>query len=261
MKDAGKIITAVERIDVLDIAGGEALLHKNLHLLIDFLASEEKIKKIHIVSNGMVVPDDDTLVSLREHRDKVAICISDYSASGVDNANTIAVLQNNNITHHILKDMVWIDRGDASFRNYDSLELSQITENCSTYRKNPYFTLINGILSAHCPTAGSLMHYLELYNDCEGEFINVREQDLLSEESLIALNEHTMLSACNYCVPTYLAGKCKAGEQIIDNNVEWEMRQLETILMTYHYVYLLGATSRTSRALQSMEKSYGGADY
>ncbi len=213
-KDVMKVAQAVDSISLIDVAGGEALIHQDLYIFIQNMINVKNINKIHIISNGTIIPNKQLLEILSQNTDRVAIMISDYSNSGVDNSLLISVLKDNGINFYVNKDMTWLDKSDTGYKEYSDLELNHIAENCATYKKQPYYTLIDGKLSAHCPTAGSLMYYLDLYEQCEEEYINIREKEELNVECLINLDKQKMLHACNYCVPSYKASKCNAGEQI-----------------------------------------------
>lgn len=214
VNDISKILDVVENIELIDIAGGEALVHKDLDVLIRYVGEEKRINRVHIVSNGTVVPDVNVLNYLQTYSDKVEIRISDYSAAGVDNSLAINLYNENNIRYKLLKDMIWLDKSDTSYKNYDDEVIRRIPNECSTYREKGYFTLINGKISAHCPTAGSLMHFLAIYGECEGEFYNIRDTDCVDVRTLEKMDIGGVLHACQYCVPSFLASKCLAGEQI-----------------------------------------------
>lgn len=213
-KDVIKVAQAVESISLIDVAGGEALTHSNLYVFIQSIAQIENIKKIHIVSNGTIVPDKLMLDVLKKYADKVSIIISDYSKAGVNNTLTISTLKENGVKFQIIHDMVWVDKSDTQYKNYNKKDLEYIANHCSTFKKEPYYTLINGKLSAHCPTAGSLMYYLGLYEECAGEYIDIRDLEILDTNILKEMDSHKILQACNYCVPSYLARECMAGEQL-----------------------------------------------
>ncbi len=214
-RDLYRIAQAVEKIETVHIAGGEALLHKDLFLFLAFAYALSNVEKIEIVTNGTVVPDNLLLALLRGMQSKVIVLISDYSLSGVDSSGVVDVLRKNGISHYVMKDIRWQDRSDVSCKQLDREELLEIAQNCKSYRQNPYFTLIDGIISAHCPTAGSLLYYLDIYEECGKNYRDIRripDEKVLSE--LSAINNVECLRMCNYCVPSWKVKECQAAKQI-----------------------------------------------
>lgn len=65
---SNKILQAVDSIKNLQIAGGEAFLHKDLFEYIDYTYNHEKIGKIEVVTNGTIVPQANMLKSLSEKK-------------------------------------------------------------------------------------------------------------------------------------------------------------------------------------------------
>lgn len=214
-RDVYKVARAAEKIKAVHVAGGEALLHKDLFLFLAYLYQIPNIDTIELVTNGTNVPDAVTLALLQNLKSKIIVLVSDYSASGVDNRQVLQTLKENGIKHQVMRDMKWQDRSDVSNKNLSEEELQNIAENCASYRKQPYFTLSNGILSAHCPTAGSLLYYLDLYDECKEEYKDIRAipDDAMPVE-LQKLNDKVLLHMCNYCIPSWGVKYCQAGKQI-----------------------------------------------
>lgn len=213
LDDVVRIASVVEEIQLLDIAGGEALIHRDLNVLISGLEKIDNIRKIQIASNGTIIPNNDITEAL-EKAVKTWVVISDYTAAMVDHTKVTDYLDVNGIKYRLIKDMTWVDKSNCSFKGKNEDELRYICKNCSTYRVNPYYTLIDGKLSAHCPTGGSLMYFLDLYRELQDEFIDLREIKKLRVEDLEQLDKKAFLGICNYCVPSYDAKKCMAGKQI-----------------------------------------------
>lgn len=210
-----KIAKAVEKIKSLQVAGGEAFIHKDLFLFLAYICTISNIDEIEIVTNGTIVPDAVTLDLLRNLGEKIVVLVSDYSVSGVDNYKMIETLKSNNINHRVMRDMRWMDRSDVSDKKLNEEELKYIAQNCVSYRKCPFFILNNGIVTAHCCTAGSIMYYLDLYEECQENFFDI--QKIEEEDMLIALeriNEVQFMQMCNYCIPSWDVKYCPAGKQI-----------------------------------------------
>jgi len=214
LQDIYPMLQSVDMIEVVHIAGGEPFLHKDLSEFLCCLATFPQVGKIEIVTNGTIIPEEITFCILKNLKEKIIVLVSDYSGAGVDNKALISSLKKNRINHKIHKDMIWKDKSDISFKNYTDEDLNDIAKNCSTFRKD-YFSLINGIITAHCPTAGSLLYYKDLYDNTADFFFNIRETYIKEiPKKLEKLNDFSYTPMCNYCVSTNKAENCIAGEQI-----------------------------------------------
>ena len=260
--DVFKIANMVEAIEVLHIAGGEALIHKDLAQFLAFANSLNNINSIELVSNGTIIPSNAVMNILEgAGRKKIKLLISDYSGSGVDNKSTIDFMKKSKVNFVLMRDMVWNDKSDVTKKNLRKEDFEYIADNCKTYRKEGYFTLIDGIISAHCPTAGSLMYYLDLYDGMEYAWFdlrNTKEDQIL--EKLMALDFQKNLAACDYCTPSFEASVIPAGVQItkINNIINKEdLINLDSILESKKPIYMLGCRSKTAMSLMDMISKAG----
>jgi hypothetical protein len=209
-----RISEAVEGIKVLHLAGGEPFSHNDMHTTIKLLSANEKIKKIEIVTNGTVTPNEETIKTLRRFFNKVIILVSDYGKAKVDNRSATKLLHECGLNHQIKRDLLWRDKTDISFKKYDNQGLINIAAACATFRDS-YFSLIDGIVTAHCPTSGSLLYYLGLHQEAAGFYFSLREiGDEEIADRLYQLNETAITPICQYCVPTHEAKTCIPGEQL-----------------------------------------------
>jgi len=218
--DVSPIIASASYIKTVHIAGGEPFLHKDLIQLIFSLTEFPQVEQIEIVTNGTVMPCDMTLESLKNLGERVLVIVSDYSGAGVNNKDIIDVLEVYEINYIIQKDIVWKDKSNTDFKGYSNKELYELAQKCSIFRQS-YYSLIDGVVTAHCPTAGSLLYYLGLYDEMENYYFNIRnvdEQELPKE--FIKLNEQQYTPMCNYCVPSFLASNCEAGKQMEKSKLE-----------------------------------------
>ncbi|MCL2633233.1 MAG: hypothetical protein FWD34_01830 [Oscillospiraceae bacterium] len=211
--DVFKIAKCVEHINTVHIAGGEPFLHPNLYLFVSYLSNIQNIGLIEIVTNGTVIPNEITLKLLLKLQRRIIVLVSDYSNADVNQKRVISLLEETGINHRVNKNMIWKDKSDTSFKNHDNDKLLSIAKNCITFRDD-YFSLINGIVTAHCPTSGSLMYFLG-YDMADGFFFNLRqtEDDNIGAE-LSKLLKHEYTPMCNWCVPTNEAPDCVAGGQL-----------------------------------------------
>jgi organic radical activating enzyme len=214
VEEVYRIAKNVDVIHTIHIAGGEPFLHNDLFLLLSSLSYIQNINKIEIVTNGTVLPNDITLAIMVSLQTKIVVLVSDYSGSGINQEEIIDLLRKKEINHVVKKDMVWKDKSDVSPKN--RRDLTYVAKNCSGFRKTGYFSLIDGMVTGHCPTAGSLFYYLEAYGKYPGFFFDLRNTSLDTQivPELKRLDDLSYLPVCEYCVTSYEARDCPAGKQI-----------------------------------------------
>lgn len=78
-RDLDALSTAVSSIRHFILLGGEPLLHKNIHKLVNIALASDIISTIEIVTNGTVLPKGEILEGLAKYKDHVFFRISDYS--------------------------------------------------------------------------------------------------------------------------------------------------------------------------------------
>jgi MoaA/NifB/PqqE/SkfB family radical SAM enzyme len=213
-RDVTKLIDAVEQITTLQIAGGEPFLHKDIYDLIALAVEEDKVLNVEIVTNGTIVPTVKNLERLRAFEKKITVLVSDYSGAGVNNQKLLHELMINKINHLFLKEMIWKDKSDTSLKSLSEDELIDIAQRCSTFRPSS-FSLINGVVTSHCCTSGSLMFYLDTYDGSEEHYFSVRTKSINEVIfELDRLENMRLTPMCRYCVPSYEADDCVAGGQM-----------------------------------------------
>lgn len=127
----------------------------------------------------------------------------------------IKVFETYGVNFSIIENHMWEDRSMATFSELSERELLTIGQKCESYRQVPFFILINGRIIAHCCTAGSIMHYYNLYDKYENEYVNLDNTDVSEIRfKLEKLNNRKYMQACQYCIPSWAVKKCQAGEQI-----------------------------------------------
>jgi hypothetical protein len=110
-----KLLTAVDRIYMLDIIGGETFLVKDLEKMIEYAESKSQVRQIIIITNGTILPSADLLRTLKKTK-KTFVFVSDYrnspsAAKYLKYDEVVKSLSDNGIKFHTPKpDWVWIKR-------------------------------------------------------------------------------------------------------------------------------------------------------
>ncbi|MDR0947779.1 MAG: radical SAM protein [Ruminococcus sp.] len=256
-KQVEKIQNAL-KIEVLHIAGGEAFMHKDLDRLIEAVSVMPNIGRIEVVSNGTCKVSDSLASALHKAREKVLVLISDYSGASVNQTEFIGALDKEAVKYKVMKDMKWLDKTDISYKGFSDDKLLEIAEKCSGFRDR-HFSLINGIVTAHCPTSGSLLffkEYCDKFPDMWFSVDDTAEEQL--EESFVRLNEKGSTPMCNYCVSNAEAEETVAGKQIMSSK-EWaEQFSVKTLVSAGKPIYIYGNYSKHIDKLKKWVGEHGG---
>lgn len=201
MADIEKLSASMEYIDRLSFSGGDAMLNRDLSILIDEVAKKVNIGDIYILTNGTYLPHKDILDALERNKDRVRIVINNYSINN-SAEKIVPELKRRKINHVVRDNAGWYDLTDVSFHNYSPYKLKDLYENCSFDKCDGYYYIIfEGKISMRCGVANGLLYYLNKYNECTEDYVDIRK---ISEEeitdALICLEDRDYLDVCNYCV-------------------------------------------------------------
>lgn len=128
----------VEYVDKFTINGGEALMHKNLPDLIDFLSNYiDRIGMLEFLTNGTITPNERLLKSLK-FSPKVNILVNNY---GDDLSSSIPKIieafEEHNIAYRLRDQNAeknycggWVDISDVSYKNRSSIETNELFNHC-----------------------------------------------------------------------------------------------------------------------------------
>ena len=189
------LLNSVDKINHFGLLGGEPLLNKDLPLIINKLVSSNKVKKIHIISNGTVKIGEE-LISFLQNK-KIVFVISDYGKLSKQKNSLIEKCKQKKIRYHIRKCIKdgWINTGDPEVNLRRSLsELKDIFSNCRV-RLCPL--ILNGKLYICPKTAHSIE--LGIYAPKGNEFVDLYEGIETVREKIKKLQNLEYIYGCNYC--------------------------------------------------------------
>lgn len=128
----------VEYVDKFTINGGEAILHKDLPELIDFLANYiDRIGMLEFLTNGTLVPSEKLLKSL-SFSPKVNIMVNNYGDETSKKISEIkAGFEKYNIAYRLRDQNAeknycggWVDISDVSPKNRTDKETEELFSHC-----------------------------------------------------------------------------------------------------------------------------------
>lgn len=189
-KSMDKLLEAIDFLGELYVLGGEPFLYKNLGEIIEYLADNDKIGIIKIVTNGTICPDYISWDSLR-HR-KVVVTVSDYGALSKNKYALISKMRKEKINYYLMKIRFFYDTGNMIKRGRSPKELHETFINCSTLCRS----LLDGKLYI-CPRAAHGMD-LGLIPDSDSDYVDVITENNLRSKLIAFLNNLDFL-ACDYC--------------------------------------------------------------
>ncbi len=211
LSDIEKLAETLEYISVLSFSGGDAMLNRELSVLIDRVAEKKNIGDIYILTNGTYLPHADILDVLERSKDRIRIVINNYSLNH-EAEKIIPELEKRGISHNLRNNSGWYDLTDTDFRDYSVYHLKDLYENCSFDRQSGlYHVMFEGKVNMRCGVANGLLYYLEKYDECIEDYIDIRSlaaRDIPS--ALTSLENRGYLDICNYC-----AG-CKTTDRTIE---------------------------------------------
>lgn len=192
------LLLAVDRINVLQLMGGEPLTNKYLSEIIEYCASKEQIDVIKIVTNGTVIPQGDLISIVQKYKDKIYFYISNYSSN--EKLQTILkhekiqeILKQNDIKYQMVRDFVWVEELPWHKELYTDEELKNLFENCA-------MASCISVLNNKLHICGKSSRGYELGLIDVDDYVDLDDADL--KNKLIQFFHKPCFEACRYCVKT-----------------------------------------------------------
>lgn len=129
------ILLKTKEIIFCELVGGEPFLNKDFEKILDYLASEKKIRQIIVVTNGTVMPKESIIKKMHDY--KVIVRVSDYGMFE-RMSSFIATLDKFNVNVRVQQDMKWNDPGGISARGRSREELRKQYNLCEFSLKCKY---------------------------------------------------------------------------------------------------------------------------
>lgn len=197
-RDIDRILELVDEIEVLQLAGGESLLYPNIVEILNYVIEKEKVKTIHFVTNGTIIPREEVLEILSNN--KIFLYISDYGFTD-KLRKLIDVLSINNIRYVVLDNLKWKSVGPISKRNksFDQMEweywMCDNGKGCKT--------VLHGKLFA-CDRCARMYLEEKLNNtehnyNYESDMIDLEKDDDTVINAIKNLYLRKSILACDYC--------------------------------------------------------------
>ncbi len=214
MKSVEALASVADEIYEMRVIGGEPLVNKDYHAVIQKLNEIENVKRVVVYSNGTIVPQDAHMEILKNP--KVIFIITSYGALSRNLAAITDKFDHHKVNYVVQKAAGWTDSGRVKKFNRTEDELEETFRYCCV--KN-YTTISSGKLY-RCPFGANIARleaapddpsdYFSLFKELEsGKDMLMIKQDLRN-----FLTSKKSLKACDFCHGrTYGMPEIEAGIQ------------------------------------------------
>lgn len=197
--DIDSMLSVIDEINLIQIIGGEPLLNLDLYKMVDYAASQEKIKMIKIITNATILPNVNLLNITSNHNNKVHFYISNYSKNDkishlLKNKELQELLKENDIKYQTMQDLQWDREYPLRDYGYSEVELKQMFLSCVMAT---CLSIINHKLHICAKGASGLELGLFKANDC----VNILNNPKLKDD-LIEFYSKDYFEVCKYCKRT-----------------------------------------------------------
>ncbi|MCX6727161.1 MAG: radical SAM protein, partial [Candidatus Shapirobacteria bacterium] len=126
--DVDRLCSIVDEINEVRVLGGEPFMYKEVHLIIEKLIDELKVKKIVIYTNGTIIPRDEQLEYLKNN--KVFFIVTNYGELSRNLDALTKKLMRNKIAFYVQKVGGWTNCSKIIKHNREVDEQRILFRNC-----------------------------------------------------------------------------------------------------------------------------------
>jgi len=190
LKMIGDFLALMDEAYEFRVIGGEPFVNKEVHLIVERLTAEEKVKRVSIFTNGTIVPREHQFAALTH--EKVRFFITDYDELSRNLTPLLAELDRWGIAYVSEKANGWTECASLEKHNRTVAENEALWTACCA--KN-LATLADGRLY-RCPFAANAFK-LGAVPDYTGDYLTV---DTASREDVgTFLRGKTYIETCDHC--------------------------------------------------------------
>lgn len=218
LSDIDKYFEIVDYVNHFAVSGGEPLMYKELPELFDGLLKHiDKIGRVEIVTNGIIVPSEELLNVLEKYGDKFYRVMIDNYGSDISKkvSESVAAFSNHNLStmvrDYCSENMFcggWVDMGLLERKKHSRESTEEVMSKCNFLEREFCFMIVNGIMDPCLITAMNELglevnpnEYIDLYDDT----MTIDEK----REKIRRIQNSKYLDMCSYC-----NGLCKDSVRI-----------------------------------------------
>lgn len=208
-KILARFFSLVDKIGTFSITGGEPFINKDFANIINetFNYINQIEQTVDIVTNGTLLPSEDLLKTLKAHKQRMRVIISNYGKLSRNIDKLIQILKENDINFRIeeysdeknLKYGGWLDYRDHSLKHSTRKDVIQQAKDCF-FRQGRYYEINEGEFHLCSRSFYRMMtgiipknqdQYIDLLNPT-----NSIEDD---RHKLLEMDKLVYLDSCAYC--------------------------------------------------------------
>lgn len=189
IQDVNRICNAIDCCVCMCITGGEPFLHEDLGEIINYVANNDKILFVEVITNGTLLPSPSVIRSMKNK--KVIVKISKYEKYSKISAIT-DILSQEGVRFLVSDNLQWITSGGIERRNKDREKI--ISEYLSCGPGKHCKSLWNGKLYA-CARA-AFLHDIGA-SDHPSDYLEVAGEKL--RQRLLHFYLADYVDACDFC--------------------------------------------------------------
>ena len=191
------LLSLVDGIQEVRIIGGEPLVNKNFHLVINRLIHEPYVQRIVVYTNGTIAPNDDKLEMMKS--DKVMVLITDYGDLSRNKQKFMEGMDRHGIAYHIDDAKGWTDCSSIGYHERTEEEKVEVFQECCA---KGLITISNGTIY-RCPFSANASQLGAVPYE-PGDWVNLEDIHLIDESDARAsirsfLYDKPYLKVCDYC--------------------------------------------------------------
>lgn len=206
-------------VDSLHIIGGEPFTNKEIYKLIEFVSVQNPNKPNKIITNGTILPNEETLKTLEKYKNDIYITISGYNCVNERQVKFKDLCDSKGIKCRIItEDTPWFYLGNSSMTEIEDRE--KIAQNFDACWDRTCYTIADGELTI-CPRMHNSPEIFK-HKKLGVEYlpINFLKFGLFSKALISAcLSDETYRESCKYCYGVSCINNlyCVRAEQIEEN--------------------------------------------
>jgi len=200
------LFSIADKVDSLELTGGEPFLHADLPLMIEaYMQYKDRFKQWLIVTNGTIPPSGRLIETMKKHKDNGIVHISDYNIYPEKVRHFIQKLNETGIRYRVDKyygnnqyQGGWVDPGEMAPRGRSKEALSDVFSNCGLVKNGGCWRIYKGKLhlctrSCRCADEGF---------DFPQDYVDLLDTTAAAQskvEKLHSILSGSYIMACDYC--------------------------------------------------------------
>jgi organic radical activating enzyme len=195
LKSIDYLFSCVDEVYEMRVIGGEPMLNKDIHLIVDRLVKEEKVRRIVIYTNA-TIPLKERQMSAFKNK-KVLFLITDYDKLSRNISKLVTQLKDNNIAFDRKPVDGWTDSGFIKHHERTNEDNQKIFDYCCA--KNNVTLMAGHNKLYNCPFAANA-DALQAIPEDPNDYVDISKgENNLKENVRKMIYREKFVGACDFC--------------------------------------------------------------